>query len=90
MTPGDALLIPASLHDAMVDHCVRDAPLECCGLLGGVPPLGHDQPLQTVIDASLGRFQTVWCAAGTPSSVFEAATADLIRATAGEVRELST
>src|SRR5947209_13330875 len=33
------LIIPAGFHDAMVAHCVREAPLECCGLLGGVTPL---------------------------------------------------
>ena len=33
------LLIPADHHDAMVAHCLREAPLECCGLLGGVAPL---------------------------------------------------
>src|SRR5262249_53514232 len=33
------LEIPRVLHDAMVAHCLREAPLECCGLLGGVPPL---------------------------------------------------
>jgi proteasome lid subunit RPN8/RPN11 len=32
------LTIPADIHDAMVAHCVREAPLECCGLLGGVSP----------------------------------------------------
>ena len=32
------LTIPAAIHDAMVAHCLREAPLECCGLLGGVPP----------------------------------------------------
>lgn len=57
--------------------------------IGGVPPLGHDQPLETVIDASLRRFDTVWCAAGTPSSVFEVATEELIRATGGDVREVA-
>jgi proteasome lid subunit RPN8/RPN11 len=35
----DPLLIPAEHHDAMVAHCVREAPLECCGLLGGFAPL---------------------------------------------------
>jgi proteasome lid subunit RPN8/RPN11 len=30
------LLIPADIHDAMVAHCVRESPLECCGLLGGI------------------------------------------------------
>ncbi len=34
-----ALLIPAEFHDAMVAHCLREAPLECCGLLGGVAPI---------------------------------------------------
>lgn len=29
------LRLPAEIHDAMVAHCVREAPLECCGLLGG-------------------------------------------------------
>jgi proteasome lid subunit RPN8/RPN11 len=35
---AEPLLIPRAIHDAMVAHCLRDAPLECCGLLGGVPP----------------------------------------------------
>ena len=35
----ETLLIPADIHDAMVVHCLREAPLECCGILGGVPPL---------------------------------------------------
>jgi prolyl-tRNA editing enzyme YbaK/EbsC (Cys-tRNA(Pro) deacylase) len=39
--------------------------------IGGVPPLGHDRELPTVVDASLRRFDTVWCAAGTPHAVFE-------------------
>jgi proteasome lid subunit RPN8/RPN11 len=30
-----ALLIPAEILGEMVAHCVRDAPLECCGILGG-------------------------------------------------------
>ncbi len=33
------LIIPREHHDAMVSHCVREAPLECCGLLGGIKPL---------------------------------------------------
>jgi prolyl-tRNA editing enzyme YbaK/EbsC (Cys-tRNA(Pro) deacylase) len=38
--------------------------------IGGVPPLGHDRPLRTFVDESLFRFETVWCAAGTPNAVF--------------------
>jgi prolyl-tRNA editing enzyme YbaK/EbsC (Cys-tRNA(Pro) deacylase) len=48
--------------------------------IGGVPPLGHDRPLRTVVDESLLRFDTVWCAGGTPRTVFPVATRDLIAA----------
>jgi prolyl-tRNA editing enzyme YbaK/EbsC (Cys-tRNA(Pro) deacylase) len=48
--------------------------------IGGVPPLGHDHPLRTIVDASLRRFDSVWCAAGTPNAVFPVATADLLAA----------
>jgi len=48
--------------------------------IGGVPPLGHDRPLRTVVDESLRRFDTVWCAAGTPHAVFSVPTETLISA----------
>ena len=38
--------------------------------IGGIPPFGHDQPLETIMDESLLRFETVWAAAGTPEAVF--------------------
>jgi len=34
----EPLLIPADIVQAMVAHCQREAPLEACGLLGGVAP----------------------------------------------------
>ena len=33
---GTPLEIPAEIHEAMVAHCLRETPLECCGILGGV------------------------------------------------------
>lgn len=48
--------------------------------IGGVPPLGHDRELETLLDESLRRFQTVWCAAGTPHAVFEVETEALVSA----------
>jgi prolyl-tRNA editing enzyme YbaK/EbsC (Cys-tRNA(Pro) deacylase) len=48
--------------------------------IGGIPPLGHDRDLETLVDASLRRFETVWCAAGTPHAVFEVHTESLISA----------
>jgi len=58
--------------------------------IGGVPPVGHEQPLRTVIDVSLRRFETVWCAGGTPHAVFPVRTDALIAALpAGELRDVS-
>jgi [CysO sulfur-carrier protein]-S-L-cysteine hydrolase len=34
----ESLEIPRDILDAMIAHCVREAPLECCGILGGVAP----------------------------------------------------
>jgi prolyl-tRNA editing enzyme YbaK/EbsC (Cys-tRNA(Pro) deacylase) len=48
--------------------------------IGGVPPLGHDSDLLTIVDDSLRRFDRVWCAAGTPHAVFETGVEDLIAA----------
>jgi prolyl-tRNA editing enzyme YbaK/EbsC (Cys-tRNA(Pro) deacylase) len=46
--------------------------------IGGVPPIGHDLPVRTVVDESLLRFDLVWCAAGTPHAVFPVAPAALV------------
>jgi prolyl-tRNA editing enzyme YbaK/EbsC (Cys-tRNA(Pro) deacylase) len=55
--------------------------------IGGVPPLGHETTLPTIVDESLRRFDRVWCAAGTPHAVFEAGIEELIGAIPGaEVR----
>jgi prolyl-tRNA editing enzyme YbaK/EbsC (Cys-tRNA(Pro) deacylase) len=48
--------------------------------IGGIPPLGHDSELETLVDISLRRFETVWGAAGTPHAVFEVNTEALIGA----------
>ena len=38
--------------------------------IGGIPPIGHVRPVRVIMDPDLGRFQTVWAAAGTPNAVF--------------------
>lgn len=48
--------------------------------IGGIPPLGHDRELPTLVDESLRRFDRVWCAAGTPNAVFSVATGELLAA----------
>lgn len=47
--------------------------------IGGVSPLGHDAPVQTLIDMALVSFPVVWAAAGTPHAVFETSYPELVR-----------
>jgi prolyl-tRNA editing enzyme YbaK/EbsC (Cys-tRNA(Pro) deacylase) len=51
--------------------------------IGGVPPLGHDVELATMVDESLRRFPVVWAAAGTHHDVFAIGTEQLIEAIPG-------
>jgi Cys-tRNA(Pro) deacylase len=57
--------------------------------IGGVPPVGHDTPLPTIIDRSLGRFDTVYAAAGAPNAVFPIAYDMLLQTTAGQVADVT-
>jgi prolyl-tRNA editing enzyme YbaK/EbsC (Cys-tRNA(Pro) deacylase) len=85
---GDRRVDTAGLE---VRRATPDEVREATGFaIGGVPPLGHDRPLRTLVDASLRRFDTVWCAAGTPRAVFEVSTDALIAALPdAEERELT-
>ena len=53
--------------------------------IGGVPPLGHNQPMETYIDEDLLNFADVWAAAGTPNAVFNLLSTDLVRISHGKV-----
>jgi len=37
---------------------------------GGIPPFGHERRMRVLMDPDLGRFETVWAAAGLPNAVF--------------------
>lgn len=53
--------------------------------IGGVAPLAHAQALPMAIDGSLGRFETIYAAAGHPHCVFATTLAELGRLTGGVV-----
>jgi prolyl-tRNA editing enzyme YbaK/EbsC (Cys-tRNA(Pro) deacylase) len=54
-------------------------------VIGGVPPLGHIEPIETFIDQDLLGYGEVWAAAGTPHAVFRLDPADLEHMTGGRV-----
>lgn len=58
-------------------------------VIGGVPPAGFPEPIETFIDRGLLRYQELWAAAGTPHHVFRTTPQDLIRLTRGDVADLS-
>ena len=39
-------------------------------VIGGIPPIGHTRPVRVFMDPDLGRYETVWAAAGLPTAVF--------------------
>ena len=45
--------------------------------LGGIPPIGFETPMRVIMDPDLGRYPTVWAAAGLPTAVFEVPPATL-------------
>lgn len=57
-------------------------------VIGGVPPVGHIQPLETYIDEDLLQYNRVWAAAGTPHAIFELNPADLPALTGGMVTSI--
>lgn len=58
-------------------------------VIGGVPPIGHRQPLQTFIDEDLFKCTEIWAAAGTPYAVFKLSPHELKNMTAGRVVSIS-
>jgi len=56
--------------------------------IGGVAPVAHLKKLNILIDRSLGRFQSVFAAAGHPNSIFKIEYDKLIQMTKGEVKEI--
>lgn len=56
--------------------------------IGGVPPVGHSQALQTFIDRDLLQYAEIWAAAGTPNAVFRLSPTDLVSMTGGQVVEI--
>lgn len=55
--------------------------------IGGVPPVGHDMPLDTFIDSDLMEYERVWAAAGTPHAIFELTPQELVRISNGQVSQ---
>lgn len=53
--------------------------------IGGIPPVGHTNPITTYLDEDLLHFDVIWAAAGTPHAVFKLLPEHLKTITNGQV-----
>ncbi|MGY1707060.1 YbaK/EbsC family protein [Geodermatophilus sp. SYSU D00697] len=58
--------------------------------IGGVAPIGHPEPIGTLVDVELARHERVWAAAGHPHAVFPTTYEELLRLTGGTAAEVGT
>jgi len=102
LNSGTALLITASGANRVSESLIAEIINEPIGkadaefvrlqtgfVIGGVPPIGHTQPIETLIDQDLFQFTDIWAAAGTPNAIFRLTPADLQRMTGGKVVKIT-
>ncbi len=81
----DEKLIARTLNDKL-GKADADFVRESTGfVIGGVPPLGHINPVLTLIDEDLFQYETIWAAAGHPKAVFQLTPDELENMTKGQV-----
>jgi prolyl-tRNA editing enzyme YbaK/EbsC (Cys-tRNA(Pro) deacylase) len=51
--------------------------------IGGVAPVGHPQPIRTLVDRALADFDELWAAGGIPHAIFPLIYRDLLMITRG-------
>lgn len=56
--------------------------------VGGVAPVGHPEPVRTVVDTWLGKHEQVWAAGGLAHTVFPTTMDELARITGGTVADV--
>ncbi len=57
-------------------------------VIGGVAPVGHPEPLRTLVNVWLDTYDVVWAAAGHAHTVFPTSFAELIRITGGSPADI--
>ncbi|MDO3678865.1 YbaK/EbsC family protein [Paenibacillus ehimensis] len=81
----DEKLISTRMDDKLV-KADADFVREHTGfVIGGVAPIGHPEPILTLIDEDLFHCRKLWAAAGHPKAVFELTPDELAAMTRGQV-----
>ena len=78
------------LNEKDVSMANADQVKEITGFtIGGVSPVGHLNKIDIFIDKSLGRFTSIFAAAGHPYSIFKIDFENLCKITGGSVKDIS-
>jgi len=85
----DTMMLSAILDGAQITKADADDVRAATGFaIGGVAPVGHPEPVRTIVDIALSRYDEVWAAGGHPHYVFPTSYDELLRITAGEAAEV--
>lgn len=88
MTSGrhrvDTDLLARTIGAARITRAKPDQVREATGqAIGGVAPVGHPEPVRTVIDTALQDYPCLWAAGGTAATVFPLTYPQLVQITDG-------
>jgi prolyl-tRNA editing enzyme YbaK/EbsC (Cys-tRNA(Pro) deacylase) len=87
----DELLVAALLGVPAVSRATPEFVRRHTGqAIGDVTPIGHPEPIGTLVDIELARYDEVWAAAGHPHTVFPTTYEELLGLTAGTAAEVGT
>ena len=78
-------LVGAGRVQRATPELVRDA---TGSAIGGVAPLGHPNPIRTLVDTALAAHPVVWAAAGHARTVFPTTYDELLTLTGGEAADV--
>ena len=95
LTSGAHRVDEATVDDLLGVERISPAPADFVRthtgqVIGGVAPIGHPQPIGTLVDVELARYDRIWAAAGHPAAVFCTSYDELLRLTEGTPAEVGS
>ncbi|WP_422936504.1 YbaK/EbsC family protein [Sinomonas sp. P47F7] len=85
----DTKLVARQLGSGKIKRATPEFVLEHTGQrVGGVAPVGHPEPVRTLIDVHLRGYPLLWAGAGDHQSMLSISYADLARVTGAEPLEV--
>ena len=78
-------IIEAEVKEKLIKTNAEEIKLFTGYTIGGIPPFGHDNSMIIFVDSDLLKFEYIFCAGGTPNSIFKINPQKMIEITSGKV-----